>query len=263
MTKIEKYPISKFKNNWPFTLGLAKDLFVGYTYSGYSSFKNFLILTSRVEEESFLGLVVDDDELEREAFNYDLIYQDFFISDKKVFFKGFLDENSNDIEKSEYGTYSLDHIPYQTILLAAIKCYVHNFLDQTISNESTIDSKRSSLYTKRNSMFFIWTKVFKYLLFTKYFLSVKKIIHEKNYFEPFKLEVSTCFASQFKEVEKEKELMLNPLLSLKKEVLEKRLLNLLTFSNISQTEAETLITNFFSTRSFTEIISYYEGNYLK
>ena len=182
-------------------------------------------------------------------------YQGFFIKNNKVHYKETIKSKVENSTKEELTIkiYTLDHIPYQTIVCEGTNFYINHFFQGSVINFN-------ATCLNQLSWPFIWTPIFQYLLWTSCSSSMKKMLDNQNYIKNYKRKILQTFYSEFKLI-KSSELSLNKIKILaetKRSVLEERFLNVFLFSGISENTSKTLINNFFLTKSLDEILSFYQ-----
>ena len=182
-----------------------------------------------------------------------LQYPGFFIKNNKVHYKETIKSKVQNSTKEELtnNIYTLDHIPYETILCEGTRFYINNFLQESVINPNAVDLNLSMLSP-------IWTPVFQYLLWTSCSSSMKNMLENQNYRKNHKRDILETFYGEFHLI-RSSEFSLNTIFSkIEKSVLEKRLLNVFLFSGISENNSKTLVNNFFLTENVDEIFYFYQ-----
>ena len=180
---------------------------------------------------------------------------------------------TNSTEKgSKVRLYTLEKISYRLLICEATRFYINSFFQGKVVNvEET--GKEGRYLLEFVSMHQVWPVIFDYFLFTPYSSYIKRVLEEEKYTITYKKQIIGGFyvasgridSSQFKlnrlldffNTEIEEKLVLENLL-----VLRKRFENLFASVGLSTNESNKFIDNFFSTKSFNEITSFYE-NYQK
>lgn len=265
--KKKEYPrfsINRFKKEWPFSLTLAEDVFRLNQHALYASLRDFFVYTALdlVEEESDSSgeetyfSNSDKNKIIEETGVWDISkYPGFFIKNNKVHYK---ETRKSKVEKSTkeeltINIYTLDHIPYETIICEGTKFYINHFFQGSVVNFDGVCLNLLSLSS-------IWTPIFQYLLWTTCSSSMKKMLDNQNYIKNYKRDILPSFYGEFKLIKSSK-FRLNKIKILaetKRSVFEERLLNVFLFSGISENTSKTLINNFFLTKSLDEILSFYQ-----
>jgi len=257
-----RFYISRLRKKWPFSLKLAKDLFRLNRHSVCSSLRDFFVYTAidleedkndSLEEKTYLSYSEKNEIIGKMDILNISKYPGFFIKNNKVHYKETLKSKVQNSRKEELiiKIYTLDHISYQTIILEGTKFYINNFLQGSVVNFSAVELSLLSLSL-------IWSPVFEYLLFTTFSSSMKKMLENQNYRKNYEEQILITFEDQFKKI-KYNPIHLNKILSkTERSVFEERLLNVLLFSGIPENKGKILITNFFSTESLDEILSFYQ-----
>ena len=268
----QKFPLDRLETNWPFSIEFTRDFFKLNKKGYYLSLKDFLISTwLALELENNYGSDSEDSSssdlennsssdygLENQKSWPILKYKEFFIEDNIVFFKEsvtpFLTEN-----ELEPVVYSLDNIPYQTLICKNSLFYIDYFL-----KGKEIGGPKERI--RSFSVIYIWGVVFNYLLFTKYSYSIKNILQDKDYTSIYKKDILCGFHIQFLTINSS-ESSLNQFCSVfKKEseeilIFKERFENVLNFSNISTNVGNKLFDSFFRKKNLSEVISYYETQF--
>ena len=231
---VEPFPIEKFNKNWPFCEDLAFSFFENClscpdycsSLKEFFSFKHLFYDTVPYDSEN-----ESDDET---ACIYDLPFSSFFIEYDTLYY------NKND----DGPTYTLGHIPYNTLVCEAVRHCVKNSI-KTDENQSIV-----------------WRRVFTYLLDQRF--SVLDVLIEENFIEKMKPTIIQNFYYGFRSKEKDR---------LSKASLEKitkrlpceigfskeRLLGILLYCEFPRTDSEILITDFFRKKSYQNILLYYQN----
>jgi len=268
--KKKKYPrfsINRLKKEWPFSLRLAKDIFRLNQHALYTSLRDFFVYTAvdieeeeLEEEEGYSSgrntYLSDSDKNEiigKKGFWDISQYPGFFFKNNKVHYQETIKSKVENSTKEELTIkiYTLDHIPYQTIVCEGSKFYINQFLQGSVVNFNAVLLNILSLAL-------IWPPVFEYLLWTSFSSSMKKMLDNQNYIKNYKEEILQTFEDEFQKI-KYSEFRLNEILTeTKRSVCEERLLNVFLFSGISENKSKTLINNLFLTKSLDEILSFYQ-----
>jgi hypothetical protein len=149
--------------------------------------------------------------------------------------------------------YTLDHIPYQTIICEGTKFYINNYFQGSVPYVN-FDVVGLNLL----SSFFIWEPIFHYLLWTTCSSSMKNMLENQKYIKNYKKEILETFEYEFQRIKKS-QFCLNDILSkTERSVFEERLLNVFLFSGISENKSKKLIDHFLLTESLDEILSFYK-----
>ncbi len=252
---IKSFVKSQLDTNWPFSFQFTEDFLNYNKYGRYSSLKNFLISTwLEYKEATFYsgneldGIEPDsesEDDLEPQEIDSwpQLKYDEFFIENNRVFFKERVNQNTG-----SFKVYTLNDISYKTLICKNIE----NYIDLFFKEGALVEDEK---ITKYLSWMYVWGIIFHYLLFTTSSSSILKVLDKKNYRTLYKKEILIGFKIQFQKFD-DSELLY--LFNTKMENLQKRLENVFAFSSIPPHEAEKLIKDFFLTKNFNEIISYYK-----
>lgn len=182
-----------------------------------------------------------------------LQYPGFFIKNNKVHYKETIKSKVQNSTKEELtnNIYTLDHIPYETILCEGTRFYINNFFQGSVINFNGVDLNILSLSL-------IWSPVFHYLLWTTCSSSMKNMLENQNYRKSYEREILKTFKDEFQRI-KCNPIYLNKILAeTKKSVFEERLLNVFLFYRISENNSKTLINNFLLTGSVDKILSFYQ-----
>lgn len=117
----------------------------------------------------------------------------FCIKNNKVHYEETLKSKVQNSRKEELiiKIYTLNHISYQIIIFEGTKFYINNFLQGSVVNLSAVELSILSLSL-------IWSPVFKYLLFTKFYFSMKKMLENQNYRKNYEEQILITFEDQFK-----------------------------------------------------------------
>ena len=219
---IKKLPIEWFNKNqetkgWPFSDQFAKDLFFCNHCQEYSSLQEFFI--SNVGEESDEG---------SDGCWYNLIASNFFIENFVVYYKPFI-KNSPPI------WYTLEHISYDTLVCAAIRHYVNNYLDNRPPNFSEYYA------------YGIWIILLKYFLFTNF--SIQKLFEQEQFIEKYKKSVLVGFHGCFKSLQQ-----YEPYTDNFSKMDPEKIIYILVLCGISKDEAENITTHLFQTKNYSEIL---------
>ncbi len=180
-------------------------------------------------------------------------YPGFFIKNNKVHYKETIKSKVQNSTKEELTIkiYTLNHIPYQTIICEGTKFYINNFFQGSIINLDVV-------YLNAASMDLVWPPVFHYLLWTTCSSSMKNMLENQNYRKNYEKEILKTFKSEFQTL-KQLETWFNiKLEKTERSVFEERLLNVFLFSGISEKKSKTLVNNFSLTESLDEIIYFYQ-----
>jgi len=261
--KKKKYPrfsINRLKKEWPFSLTLAKDIFYINQYATYSSLRNFFVYTDLdlgEDESDSSGIKIylsnyDKNKIIEEMGSWDISqYPGFFIKNNKVHYKETIKSKVQNSTKEELiiKIYTLDHIPYQTIICEGNKFYINNFLQESVGNGICSDLFRMDC---------IWKPVFDYLLWRTCSSSMKNMLENQNYIKNYKIEILTIFKSEFQKIKYNPLFLDRMLAETKRSLFEERLLNVFLFSGISENTSKKLLNNFFLTGSLDEILSFYQ-----
>lgn len=180
-------------------------------------------------------------------------YPGFFITNNKVHYKETRKSKIENSTKEELtiDIYTLDHIPYETIICEGTKFYINHFFQGSVV-------KLNAICLNLLSLSLIWSPVFHYLLWTTCSSSMKNMLENQNYRKNYEKEILQTFEAQFQRI-KCAPIYLNKILAeTERSVFEDRLLNVFLFSGISENKSKTLINNFFLTKSLDEILSFYQ-----
>lgn len=103
-------------------------------------------------------------------------YPGFFIKNNKVHYKETIKSKVQNSTKEELTIkiYTLDHIPYQTIICEGTKFYINNYFQGSIINLDVV-------CLNVVSMSLVWSPVFHYLLWTPSSSSMKNMLENQNY----------------------------------------------------------------------------------
>ena len=227
---VEPFPIEKFNKNWPFCEDLAFSFFENClscpdycsSLKEFFSFKHLFYDTVPYDSEN-----ESDDET---ACIYDLPFSSFFIEYDTLYY------NKND----DGPTYTLGHIPYNTLVCEAVRHCVKNSI-KTDENQSIV-----------------WRRVFTYLLDQRF--SVLNVLIEENFIEKMKPTIIQTFYNSFKISDK-----IASWLNIRKEksypiVFSKEaLLNILLYCEFPKTDSDILVTDFFREKSYKNILLYYQN----
>lgn len=260
MNKKTKYPqfsIKRLKKGWPFSLTLAKHIFLLNQFKLYSSVIDFFVSTALDLEDEEICYFRENKKLKKRV-TLDSRYPGFFFKNNKMIYKESVKSKVKNGTKEELiiYNYNLDNIPYQTFVFEATKFYMNNFFQGAVLDLDIQDLKIFSLSL-------IWAPVFHYLLFTTCSSSMKNMLENQNYNKNHKGTILSSFAFGFKQLTfgtgsnnvQFKQLVAET----ERDFLKERLLNILDFSGISKNESETLITNFLLTENVDEIVSSYQN----
>ena len=277
---IKDFPLSRLAGKWPFSLKLAKDLFHYSSSVDYSSFEEFLVNTwlfyCEENRETSSSSSSSDEDTNDENWPY-LKYQGFFIKNGIVFFEETASQKSENIENStekdnKVCIYTLEKISYRLLICEATRFYINSFFQgKAVYIEQTGKEKRDLL--KFISMHQVWPVIFNYLIFTPYSSYIRRVLEEEKYTITYKIEIIVGFYIESKRIKSYRQTLNRHLgfsnteieenVALNKfSVFKERFLNLFASSGLSTNESNKLIDNFFSTKSFNEIASFYE-NYQK
>ena len=217
---IKKLPIEWFDKNqqtkgWPFSDKMA-NLFYQNQRQQHSSLQEFF--TSNLDEES--------DE-ESDGCWYNLIAPNFFIENFVLYYDPL-------IENSPSVWYTFEHISYDTIVCAAIRHYVNNYLDTRPPNSTAYYA------------YGIWIRLLKYFLFTNF--SIQKLFEEEQFINNYKKEVLIGFYGGFKTIEQDSYTDNFSKMNLEK------IIYILVLCGISKNEAKKLTTYSFQTKSYSMIL---------
>ena len=180
-------------------------------------------------------------------------YPGFSIKNNKLHYEQTKKSKVQNSTKEELTTkiYTLDHIPYQTIVCEGCRFYINNYLRQSAIKPNIVNLDRLSGPL-------IWSPVFKFLLWRDFSSSMKNMLESQNYRKKYERRILKAFCINF-QILKESPFSLKERLSgTERSVFEERLLNVFLFSGISEKKIQTLLTNFFLTESLDEIISFYQ-----
>lgn len=222
---IKKLPIEWFDKNqetkgWPFSDKMAENLFYQNQRQQHSSLQEFF--TSNLDEES----AWESDE-ESDGCWYNLIAPNFFIENFVLYYVSL-------IENSPSVWYTFEHISYDTIVCAAIRHYVNNYLD--------IRPPNSDIYYAYG----IWIRLLKYFLFTNF--SIQKLFEEGQFIKNYKKEILIGFYGGFKTIEQDSYTdnfsKMDP----------EKIIYILVSCGISKDEAENITTYSFQTKNYSEIL---------
>lgn len=187
---IERFPLSRLDNNWPFSIKFASDLFNYNKYGYYLSLKEFLIATwletislnSEDSEDS------EDSESENEELNEalkikklgfwpNLKYEEFFIENNIVFFKEkeVINQETQKLVKDNSKTkiYDLSEIPFQTLICKSTKFYIDQFYEKKETDEM---ANMSRVLSRK----YVWGVVFYHILFTLHSSSMVMFLKKKS-----------------------------------------------------------------------------------
>ena len=279
--KVKNFSYSKFKENWPFCVNLATDLFTLNSTGNFLSFKDFLIYTwledEKVHQEDSFSESEDEEEGDyNDCNNYNkacwktLKYAGFFIENDVVYFKELINKKGDDIftdQDSQVCVYSLESVSYQSIILEATKFYINSYFQGKILGVERSEKGEGTL--KYLSIHKIWPYIFNYLLFTPYSSSIKNLLEVENYKQKYKNQLIRAFSRESTSLEKyphhlDEYLPLlmqetkDSLIGEKTLILKERLKNLFSSSDISEEASEKLVNNFFLTKTFKEIALFYK-----
>jgi len=235
--KKKEYPpfsINRLKKEWPFSLELAKGLFVANRYAPYSSLKDFFIYTvlELYEDDSdSSGDIADlsysdkNEIIEKKGIWEISEYPGFFITNNKVHYKETIKSKVENSTKEELNSkiYTLDHIPYETILCEGTKFFINDYYQGSIVNYNAVVLNTLSIS-------FIWVPVFRYLLWTRFSSSMKNMLEKENYRKKYEKQILLAFEDKFKRI-KTSQTLLNKIIS-ERSVFEERILNILFLSGI-------------------------------
>lgn len=273
--KAEKLSSINFKNHWPFSLKLAEDLFVFNSDNSFLSFKDFLIYTfseeereERLSQEDFSSK--DEDQIDEKRSSWPFLkYPGFFIENNIIYFQKIIPQKGDisDIstkKDSEICIYSLENVPYVTIITEATRFYVKSFFHRkVIGVKDGEDGEKTLTFL---SIRRIWCHVFCYLLLTPFSSSIKKVLENEKYKDKYMEQIIRAFYVESTSINSYKSRLKQVVLFLTQDfridqnplILKKRFQNLFSFSNTSDKKSDTLITDFFSTQNFEKIASYYK-----
>lgn len=276
---IKDFPLSRLDNQWPFSLELATTLFMANSKKLYPSFKEFLISTwlnyceeiSNIDSSSSSS---DEDADDKNTTSWPhLKYDGFFIENGRVYFQEVGNQKSKTLDnltekESEICVYTLEKIPYRMIIREATRFYIKSFFQGKIMFVSE-GGKRGEDQLRSFSAYKVWPVIFDYLLFTPYSFCIRRLLEEEKYTTTYEKEIIGGFYIPSKNItsfqydlnkllvffntEIEENLALDNLFALRE-----RFENLFASSGLSTNKSNELIDNFFSTKSFHEIASYYE-----
>ena len=280
---VKNFSYSKFKENWPFCVTLATDLFTLNSTGHFFSFKDFLIYTWSEEkklcqEDSFSESEDEQEDYSNHSNNYNkpcweiLKYSGFFIENDVVYFKELINKKGKSFDiftdqDSKVCIYSLEDLSYQSLILEATKFYINSFFQRKIVGVERSEKGEETL--KFLSIHKIWSHIFGYLLFTPYSSSIKNLLEVENYKSKYKKQLIHAFYSEssyLDSYESRLEAFLLPLTQETEEsliaektlILKERFENLFSLSDISTKDGEKLVNNFFLTKTFQEIALFYK-----
>ena len=263
---IKDFPWSLLKENWPFSLELAEDLFKLNSNRICPSFKKFLIFTwldgceetSEIDSSSSISDENPDDK-NMKPWPY-LKYKGFFIKNDIVYFKKSANQKSKFLDNlteknSQICVYTLEKIPYQVLICEATRFYIKSFFQGKTRGISE-GGEKSEYQLKYFSTHMVWPAIFDYLLFTPYSFSIRRVLEEEKYTVTYKKQIlcgfyipSTNINSYqsdlnklliFFNTEVEESLALDNLFALRE-----RFENLFASSGLSTNKSNELIDNFF------------------
>ena len=182
---ITNFPIELFEKKqgtkgWPFSDKLAMKLFYSNHYEPYSSLQEFFI--SNLFEKS------DDQSVEEEkGFGrtspqvgcWDSLSELFFFIENFVLYYSEPSENSPSI------WYRFKYISYDTIVCAAIRYYLNDYLDNRLPDSTG---------------YAIWIHVLDYFLYTNF--SLKKLFEQERFMGNYNQEIICGFYAGFRDLEK-------------------------------------------------------------
>lgn len=152
-------------------------------------------------------------------------YPGFFITNNKVHYKETIKSKVENSTKEELNSkiYTLDHIPYETILCEGTKFFINDYYQGSIVNYNAVVLNTLSIS-------FIWVPVFRYLLWTRFSSSMKNMLEKENYRKKYEKQILLAFEDKFKRI-KTSQTLLNKIIS-ERSVFEERILNILFLSGI-------------------------------
>lgn len=120
-------------------------------------------------------------------------YPGFSIKNNKLHYKERIKSKVQNSTKEEFTNkaYTLDHIPYQTIVCEAALFYINNYFQGSIINFNAVGLKILSYSI-------IWKSIFNYLLWTPFSSSMKNMLKDGNYRKNYEKEILTTFENEFK-----------------------------------------------------------------
>lgn len=194
-TDYPQFYISRLEKKWPFSLKLASDLFRVNDHGLYFSLQEFFVCAAFDLKDDDNGIEDSSDEkesIEEMDIWYISIYPGFFIKDNKVHYEERVESKVPNSTKKEsiIKIYTLDHIPYQTIVCEAAKFYINSFFQGSVVSG---DAEVLNLLSE----FRIWSPVFYYLLFTTYSFSMKKMLEKQNFRKNNEKRILKAFHSEF------------------------------------------------------------------
>ena len=227
------FSINRLKKEWPFSLELAKGLFVANKYAPYSSLKDFFIYTilDLYEDDSDSSGDIADlsysekNEIIEKMGIWDISeYPGFFVKNNKVHYKETIKSKVKNSTKEEIISkiYTLDHIPYETILCEGTKFYINDYYQGSIVNYNA-----NAVVLNTLSISLIWELVFHYLLWTRFSSSMKNMLEKENYKKKYEKQILIAFEDQFERI-KSCQISLNEIIS-ERSVFEERFFKYTSF----------------------------------
>lgn len=224
---VKLFPTEEFHKNWPFCEALVESFFLHSR--GCSSLKQFFYEAAPCDNEN------DSDN--KTDCVYELPFRYFFIEDcaeQSLYY------NRNDDDP----TYTLDHIPYNTLVCEALRYYVKN-----------------SIKTNKNQSM-VWVRVFRYLLDERF--DVLKVLIEENFMQKLKPIIIQNFYDGFK-AQENRRLQQASWQNITNDFFYKiwfskeRLLNIFLYCEFPRKDSEVLVTDFFREKNYQNILLYYKN----